>query len=209
MTTPGPVVISGAVEGLIDEAVVCRLILDAGATPGAIYGRRGKAHLKENIRRYNAAAQHHAWLVLVDLDHDAACAPSLRTGWLPSLAPNMCFRIAVRAVETWLLADRQGLAQFLSIPVSRIPDDPEAVDDPKLLMMSLAQRSRKREIREDMVPEPKSGRKVGPAYTSRLMQFVADKTSGWRPEAASVASESLRRCLRCLYQLVDAVSRRR
>ena len=96
-------VISGAVEGTVDEAVVRRLILHIGAEPGAMYGKNGKPHLRKHLKGYNEAARHTPWMVLVDLDHDADCAPPFRTEWLPSVAPYMCFRIAVREVEAWLL----------------------------------------------------------------------------------------------------------
>jgi hypothetical protein len=87
----------------------------------------------------------------------------------------MCFRVAVRETEAWLLADRERLARFLGISTSRIPLDPEAMDDPKSLMVDLARHSRRREIREDMIPRSGSGRNVGPAYVSRLIEFVAEK----------------------------------
>src|SRR5712691_5308903 len=112
----------------------------------------------------------------------------LQEKWLASPAPRMCFRIAVRAVETWLLADRQRLAQFLSIPVSRIPPALEAENDPKSLLVNLARHSRKRATRADMVPRQHSGRKVGPAYASRLMEFIEDTTTGW--QTAFLASPS-------------------
>ena len=73
-----PVTISAAVEGDVDEAVARRLIVGAGAQPGSIYGKHGKAALRTRIDGYNRAAQHAPWLVLVDLDSDAACAPVLR-----------------------------------------------------------------------------------------------------------------------------------
>jgi hypothetical protein len=203
MVTSSAFMISSAVEGLIDEAVMRRLLLYVGAIPGTVYGRQGKAYLKQHITRYNAAARHSAWVILLDLDNDAACAPTLQKTWLPSRAPRMCFRIAVRAVETWLLADRQRLAQFLSIPVSRIPPALEAENDPKSLLVNLARHSRKRATREDMVPRQHSGRKVGPAYASRLMEFIEDTTTGWRPDVAAKESDSLKRCLRCLYSFVS------
>lgn len=43
------VVISAAVEGLIDEAVVKRLITEAGATVGPVYGKQGKKVLRAGI----------------------------------------------------------------------------------------------------------------------------------------------------------------
>jgi hypothetical protein len=93
------VTISAAAEGITDEAVVRRLILHVGAQPGTVYGKQGKQHLRTRIAGFNNAAQHMPWLVLVDLDHDADCAPPLRAKWLPAPARWMCFRVAVRAVE--------------------------------------------------------------------------------------------------------------
>jgi hypothetical protein len=98
---------------------------------------------------------------------------------------------------------RQHVADFLRIPMSRIPHAPEAVGDPKTLMVNLARRSRRRAIREDMGPRPGSGRRVGSAYTSRLIEFVEDRTIGWRSDVTAISSDSLRCCLRCLGRLVS------
>ena len=202
MAGPNLVVITGAVEGDVDEAVMRRLVEHVGATPGPVYGRNGKNHLRQRLDGYNQAARFSPWVVLVDLNHDADCAPPFCASWLPNPAPYMCFRVAVRMVEAWLLADRERLARFLSVAVAQIPLSPEGVDDPKHTMVELAKLSRRREIREDMVPRPGSGRIVGPAYTSRLIEFVLGGTSGWRPEVAAKLSDSLDRCLDCLRQLV-------
>ena len=202
MADPNLVVITGAVEGDVDEAVLRRLVEHVGATPGPVHGRNGKHHLRQRLDGYNQAACLSPWVVLVDLNHDADCAPPLRVSWLPNLAPYMCFRVAVRMGEAWLLADRERLASFLSIRVPQVPLDPEAVDDPKHTMVELAKLSRRREIREDMVPRPGSGRTVGPAYTSRLIEFVVSGAAGWRPDVAAKSSDSLGRCLRCLRWLV-------
>lgn len=51
------VVISAAVEGIVDEAVVRKLITYVGVTPGPIYGKEGKALLKKRIDGYNNAAR--------------------------------------------------------------------------------------------------------------------------------------------------------
>ena len=136
--------------------------------------------------------KHHSpWLVLVDLDADADCVPPACTEWLPEPAPQMCFRVVVREVETWLLADRQHLARFWGVSAARLPRSLEELDDPKGTVVTLARQSRHRAIREDMVPRPGSGKAVGPAYASRLIEFA--KTS-WRPDVAEARSDSLRRC---------------
>lgn len=201
MPDSGPGVISGAVEGIVDEAVLQRLITHVGAGIGPIHGKNGKQFLRQRLPGYNQAAQFSPWLVLVDLDQENDCAPPLRDDWLPSPAPNMCFRVAVREVESWLLADQERLAAFLGISASRIPDDPDRDLNPKRTMVELAGRSRRREIRRDMTPRPGSGREVGPAYASRLIEFVLHRGVGWRPEVAARSSDSLRRCLDCLGRL--------
>ncbi len=96
MPTVTPIVISSAVEGLVDEAVVKCLIVEAGGEIGPVYGKRGKSLLKQRINGYNNAAHHHPWIVLIDLNHEADCPPPLKAAWLPAPGPFMCFRIAVR-----------------------------------------------------------------------------------------------------------------
>jgi len=195
---PEGIMISGAVEGIVDEAVLRKLIAHAGAMPGDTYGKQGKAFLRKKISAYNNAALRKPWIVLVDLDCDEDCAPPLRNAWLPAPAPYLCFRIAVRKVEAWLLADTDKLAAFLGVSRSKIPANPERLDDPKTTMVNLARASRRRKIHEDMVPREGSGRREGPAYSSRLIEFVF---SQWRPDVAALHSESLARALRCISRL--------
>jgi hypothetical protein len=192
------VYISAAVEGAVDEAVVKKLIAFVGANPGDVYGKRGKDHLREKIRGYNNAARYSPWLVLVDLDTDADCAPPLRNAWLPAQSPLLCFRVAVREVEAWLFSDREQLGRCLSVRQNQIPQDSEAVAHPKIEMVNIARRSRRKDIVADMVPRPEGGRKVGSAYASRLVEFVV---SAWRPDVAAARSDSLRRAIECLRRL--------
>lgn len=201
---PQLISVSGAVEGVVDEAVVGRLIEHVGAVRGPIHGKGGKTHLRARIDGYDQAARFGPWIVLVDLDDDAECAPPLVQGWLAAPAPRMCLRVAVRAVEAWLLADRERMAGFLGVRADEVPEAPAALPDPERALVELAARSRRREIREDMVPRPGSGRTVGPAYTSRVIEFVTDPRRGWRPAVAARSAPSLARCLRRLRSLVEA-----
>ena len=101
--------------------------------------------------------------------------------WLPNPAAHMCFRIAVRAVEAWLLADRERIAQLLKITIAHVPQNPDELNDPKQQLINLARGSRLHTIRSDLAPREGSGRPVGPLYTARMIQFVNDETGGWRP----------------------------
>lgn len=196
-------IIAAAVEGPTDEAVASKLITHVGANAGPVYGKQGKAHLKDRVSGYNNAARHAPWLILVDLDHDADCAPPLRQAWLLEPAPLLCFRVVVRAVEAWLLADAEALSRFLGVAQSMVPTQPETLDDPKAALVKLARASRRNAIRHDMVPRESSGRAVGPAYSSRLIEYVGNH---WRPAEAAERADSLDRAIRCLRRLAQVAA---
>lgn len=197
---PVRVVVSAAVEGDVDEAVVRRLVAGAGGELGSVYGKGGKAALREKIKGYNHAAQHAPWIVLVDLNGEASCAPPLRSNWIPHPASRLCFRVAVRQVEAWLLADADTLATYLRVARTRVPEQPEALENAKTAIVDLARRSKRRDIRTDMVPRHGSGRSIGPAYTSRLIEYVDHH---WRPEVAAKRADSLRRAIACIKSLLS------
>ena len=199
-----PVVFTGAVEGLVDEAVFRRLVKAVGAIPGPVHGKRGKAHLLQALNGYNNAARISPWLVIVDLDDDTECAPPLRAKHLPKPKDKMCFRIAVREIESWLLADPDRLSALLGVEGSLLPPNPDNEKDPKKVVVDLARKSRSSEIRRDLVPREGSGRVEGPAYTSRLVEFISDARRGWRPLVAARSSDSLNRCFKCLNRIAKA-----
>lgn len=192
--------VSAVVEGIADEAVIRRLVSDAGGQVGAVYGKRGKQWLLSNAPRYNEAARFGPWLVLVDLNGDESCGPPAVEAWMPSPGPLMCFRVAVRAVEAWLLADRARLARFLRVQQAHLPADPESVENPKRLLVDIARGSSSRAVARDMVPIPRSGTAVGVGYTSRIVEFVSKH---WHPEDAASSSNSLARCLTRVGELLE------
>jgi len=199
MRTPRRVLVECAVEGATDEAVVRRLVHEAGAEVDAIYGGNGKPHLLRRLRAYNNAARRFPWVAVVDLDNDESCAPPAARKWLPHPSARMVFAIAVRQVEAWLLADAESLASFLRVARSSVPRRPEDEEDAKRALVNLARHSRSRNIRADMVPRPYSGRAVGPAYVSRLIEFVG---RAWCPDSAADRAASLMRTRRKLAELV-------
>lgn len=187
--------VSAAVEGDTDAAVARTLIRSVGAEPANVYVTEGKPNLRSRVAAYNHAAQRAPWLILADLDQDATCAPALRNQWIPHAARKLCLRFAVRSVEAWLMADAAALATFLSVPVTKIPSDPEAEPEPKRTLVNVARQSRRAAIVKDMVPRPGGGRTVGPAYVSRIVEYVS---GDWRPDVAAQRSDSLRRAIACL-----------
>ena len=186
----------------MDETVLRRLAEHSGVEADPIYVAHGKDRLRDSVPGYNSAARFGPWLIIVDLDHDADCAPPFVSAWLPQPSPHMCFRVAVRAIEAWLMADRDRLASFLHVSPHNVPGDPETLPDPKRAIVDLARQSRRPVIQAEMVPRPRSGRAIGPAYTSRMIEFATDRRRGWRPTVAARSADSLARCLRALRVLV-------
>lgn len=194
--------ISGAVEGPSDEAVLRRLVVDRGGNVHRVQVQHGKPNLRRALPGYNNAARGDPWLVLVDLDQEFECAPRLASAWLPQPREFMRFRVVVRQIEAWLLADADRFSEFFGVRRDAVPGQPDNLEDAKEALLALVATSTRRAIREDMLPRTRSGRRVGPAYTSRLIEFATRQT-GWRPAVAAMSSPSLLSCIARLNELID------
>jgi hypothetical protein len=198
-----PVVFTAAVEGAADEVLLKRLCAFIGTSVGQVYGRYGKSYVLARMNGYNHSARFRHWVILLDLDDDGPCAADVVPRWLPAPSRLMRLRVAVRELESWLLADPERISKYLSVLNAEIPANPDIIPDPKRMIVDLATRSRRRAIREDMVPIPGSGQPVGPAYTSRMIEFIQNVESGWRPDVAARNSDSLRRCISAISRLAQ------
>ncbi len=153
-----------AVEDALSESVLRKLLASANQhyAVGTCYSEGGFGYLKRTIGGFNHAARGTPFVVLTDLDN-AKCAPSLIHDWLSeSRHTNLLFRVAVREVEAWLLADRAAIATFLRVARARVSKSPESLPDPKRELIRLASHSRSRDIRDDIVPPRGSPRTQGP-----------------------------------------------
>jgi hypothetical protein len=106
--------------------------------------------------------------------------------------PNLIFRIAVREIEAWLLADRYGFARFAGISQDLVPPDPEITPDPKAMLVNITRRSQVRRVRERIVPQDGSTAPVGPDHNACLSEFA--KTT-WDVKAAASVARSLSHCV--------------
>ncbi|MEK6677205.1 MAG: hypothetical protein AABZ47_16325 [Planctomycetota bacterium] len=186
------------VEDELSEAVA-RRALDCTGKPflvGAAYGKTGFGYLKKRILGFNKAAKSTPYLVLTDLDK-SSCPPDLITDWFGQTQrhPNLLFRVAVREVEAWLLAHREAFARFCGIAAKNIPKNVDQIEDAKQFLIRLVSKSKRRTVREDIVPSRTSFAKQGPAYNLRMTEFV---NRHWDPRIASKCSESLSRTLSAL-----------
>lgn len=192
-----------AVEGPADEAVAESLIRSVGLTPRRIFTAGGKSRLDAKLPGYNRSGFHRAWLVLRDLDHDddLHCVAEVAAGLLREpVAPKMAFRLVVRSVESWLLADRQGFSEHFRVRLTAVPPAPDSLDNPKRSLIAACRSSQSRSVRAAVVPRPGSGRMVGADYTTSMRDFTLE---GWSPERARSESPSLDRALRRLDRLVS------
>ncbi|MCP5049199.1 MAG: DUF4276 family protein [bacterium] len=156
----------------------------------------GYSYIKQRINGFNNAAKGIPFLVLTDLDQNE-CAPTLIREWLPQPHhPNLIFRVAVREIESWLMADRDTFAKFLGISSDLIPRDLDNnVEKPKKFLLDLTRRSKKRNIKNAILPKPKSTARVGPDYNGTLARFLY---RDWKLNEAVKHSDSLNRAFRAL-----------
>ncbi len=186
-------------EDLLSEAVLRALLRQSPNAfqvthcwpePSRARSSFGCGYIRKQIAGFNMGARAVPFLVLTDLDNDE-CPPTLVTKWLPEARhPNLLFRVAVREVEAWVMADRDGFARFLGLKTALIPSNVEDIDDPKQFLLNLARKSRYKEIKRAIVPNKGSSARVGPGYNGELITFVNGK---WNLERAVKHSLSLKR----------------
>ena len=77
--------------------------------------------IKNKIPNFNQLAMKFPVILLTDLDADN-CAPELKRKLLGGLeqAENLVFNVAVDEAEACLMADRDGFAKYISVPLGTL-----------------------------------------------------------------------------------------
>ena len=183
-----------AVEDDLSEYVLRRALVERPVEYdiGAVYCRGGFGYLKKQTASFNNAAKAGPFLLLTDLDQ-YPCAPTLVAEWLGPKRrphPHFIFRVAVREVESWLLADSANLRSFFGLRKSTYLSNPEDQEDPKAALLGLAAQSRYRELREAIVwRDERRGRYLqGPDYNGAMAPFVRKE---WNVGTARLRCPSL------------------
>jgi hypothetical protein len=189
-----------AFEGDTDLPVIRRLLEDAGLPLGLPIDCGGKARLDAELKGYNGAAQGSPWFVLRDLDDDAPCAGKFLAGLRFKPSRWMCFRLAVRELEAWLLADKEAVSRFFRVDERHIPNHPDLETDPTASLVALARKSTSSTVRKAMVPAPNMGVQVGPLYEATLIEFGE---KAWHLDRACQRSPSLKRARDALRALAS------
>ena len=197
-------------EGDLEEVGLKKLLRALGANSTAfkvLHSYKGKRDkILADFPKITQIARRAATFVLLDLEMGPPCAPALLSSHnihpLPSA--RLCFRVAVRTVECWLMADREAFARFMGLSQNRIPRDPENLSShPKDFVVNLARRSRKKSIKERMVPS--EGERTGKEYTPVLIEFVEDF---WDPNRARKNAPSLDKAIRCFERALHSLTSR-
>ena len=193
-------------EDALSEAVGKRLLIDAGyhIEPSPILRKNGFGYLRSKMDSWCEIAKRKPILLLTDLD-TVACPLALKAAWMGNRKPaeNLVFRIAVREIEAWLLADHEALRTLIGNR-GTLPPDPDLLPDPKQFLLRLVARQASREIREDLIANAGSIASQGIGYNSRLGQLIA---SVWDPARAGTRSRSLKKARIRIAELVGRINK--
>lgn len=193
--------IAVATEDQLSEAIALRLISEI-PTPHFVQfkiGRRGNGYLRSKMSSWYQMAQQQVVVVLTDLDR-ANCLVEFRNQWLPSEPPrSLLFRVAVREVESWVLADHIAIRKLIGAR-GVLPNAPDELPDPKQVFLGLAKGAPK-QVRGDLLKIIDGNLSPGLGYNARLTEWV---TTVWDPERAAARSPSLARARLRLREVVGA-----
>lgn len=193
-----------ATEDALSETVGLKIIRqEVGDIPVQLLRNRGFGYLKSKMNDFAEITRRNVVILLTDLDR-VECAPTMKANWFQNVVQSdrFVFRIAVREVESWVLADREQFSEFLGVSHTRIPINPESLTDPKATLVDIARRSR-RELRSELVPARGVRAKQGLGYNEVLCDFVYRI---WDCRRASSNSDSLLRACERIANVADFVT---
>ena len=190
------------VEGETDEPVVNALMSAAGWNHDQfeVMIANGKGAIDRDIKKYWKAARVHPFVIFRDLDRDGeGCPVTLRAELVERTtgeSPNLLIRIVDQCIESWILADREGVAEFCGRSAASVKPPPS---HHKLYLLSLM-KDRRLEKLKGAVEEKGRELDFGPRYNTCLQNLM---TNHWSIERAATESDSLRRALERLTELHD------
>jgi hypothetical protein len=186
-----------------EDALCCALgeRLVAACLPGwqlaqTSIDTKGVTKLQPSLPRYLDLARN-LHPVLCIADTDGQCAVEWLGRWLPQAHDSLVMRLAITEAESWVLADRQGFAQTLEVPLNKLPQCPDEESDPKRLILTLVKKSKIRLFRDEVVSSNDPS-KPGTGYNLHLGAFVRSR---WNARRAAQHSPSLARAVNRLERL--------
>lgn len=197
-----PIAIAIATEDELSEAVALRLVAEIAPSCQVTHRLRknGFGYLRTKMDSWCQIAQHQLMLILTDLDR-AECAAGLRRQWLGTRTKpaQLLLRVAVREVESWVLADHEAVRMLVGAK-GTLPPSPDDLPDPKQALLRLA-KSAPRGVRDDLLRVVDGQPAQGLGYNARLVSWVG---LHWSPERAAARSPSLMRARLRLQKAAEA-----
>jgi len=193
--------IAVATEDQLSEAIALRLLADVQAPHYITHRLRkgGFGYLRSKMGSWYQMAQHQVMVVLTDLDR-ANCLVEFREQWLTAHPPeNLVFRVAVREVESWVLADHIAMRALIG-PRGVLPPAPDSLADPKQVLLALV-KGAPTPVRDDLLKVVDGNLAQGLGYNARLTAWVE---SEWCPNRTAERSPSLARARNRLQAVVKA-----
>lgn len=187
------ITVSLVTEDELSEAIGLRLLTDFLRFPASIrtLRRGGFGYIRSKMNNWCQLSHLHPVLIITDLDR-ASCPASLKTEWVGTSthSKNLVFRVAVREIESWLLADHETM-QLLIGKKGQLPSNPDELNDPKQYLLELSKKA-PREVRYDLIKQEGSICSQGMGYNRRLTTTV---NQNWCPIRAAKLSPSLQKAI--------------
>jgi hypothetical protein len=179
-------------EDILQKEVIDKIVRTFFSKKYVITGYtcgHGFGWIKNNINVYNKASSGTTYLVLIDLDSES-CPVKIVQDWLDDAkGENLLFRVAVREIESWIVADVQNFSKFLHLREKKLRKDVDEITDPKRYIFNLVSGSI---IRQLSGVCPRGTARIGDDYNEKLSKFVK---SSWNPQLAMANSSSLKKTI--------------
>lgn len=171
--------------------------------------------IKTKVPQCNKLAKSTPVIMLLDVDE--GCAPLLKAKLLQGLQqePDFLINVSVDEAEAWLMADREGFANYFGIPIDKIPqakplkqggrnarmemDFP--VKSSWLLTHQYALASSKAEVRKTIGVSDSQAHCKGKEYNTVIVPFIENI---WNVDVACSNSDSLERMINRLQNLINS-----
>lgn len=189
-----------ATEDELSEQVGLCLANEIGLEVGSKLRRGGNGYLRSRIPNFCQMAHTQPVLLITDLDR-MECPTVLMREWFGQREkpPAFLFRVAVREIESWLLADHDAMRGLLGPKAPKLPDAPDNLADAKQELLRIARRA-PRDVRDDLVVQAGTVASQGLGYNARLCAWVRES---WDASRAAERSPSLQRARTRLRELLD------
>lgn len=169
--------------------------------------------IKKKILEFNKLAAKTPVILLTDLDANL-CAPTLKKELLKNAVAqeNFILNVAVDEAEAWLMADREGFAKYMSLPLKYIPEacmqkqgGNKACMEMRFnykssyfLTHALVKECRNETLKSQLCVKGKASK--GKEYNTAILPFV---DAHWNIETAMKNSDSLARMVNRITKLLE------